>query len=182
MRISRKKRPDKPVIPHYNKNEFIQAPEVRVLDKEGNHVGVMKLSAAVALAREQEMDLVEINPKGVPPVAQIIEFVKFKYQKEKEAKKQKANAHVSETKGVRLSVNIGDHDLEIRRNQAIDFLNRGDKVKAEIILRGRENTRPALAFETLKRFTNLVNAEMEIRFEQDPAKQGPKVTAIIVKK
>ena len=182
MRISRKKRPDKPIIPHFNKNELIQVPEVRVLDNQGNHVGVMKTSEAIRLAREQEMDLVEINPKGVPPVAQIIEFVKFKYQKEKEAKKQKANAHVSETKGVRLSVNIGDHDLDIRKNQAVEFLNRGDKVKLEIILRGRENARPNLAFDVLRQFFILVNTTVEVKYEQELSRQGNKIIGIITKK
>lgn len=182
MRISRKKRPEKLLIPHYDKNEYITSPEVRVLDVEGNHLGVMKTFEAIRRAREQEMDLVEINPKGVPPVAQIIDFTKFKYQKEKEARKMKTNAHVSEIKGVRLSVNIGDHDLEIRKNQAVDFLGRGDKVKAEIILRGRENARPSLGFEVLKKFVELVNSTVEVKYEQDLAKQGPKITAIIVKK
>lgn len=182
MRISRKKRPDKPLIPRYNKNEFITAPEVRVLDLEGNHVGVMKIAEAVKLARDQELDLVEINPKGVPPVAQLIDFVKFKYQKEKEARKMKSNAHVSETKGIRLSVNIGEHDMEIRKNQSIDFLNRGDKVKMEIILRGRENARPDIAFQVLRNFFIMVNSAVEVKYEQDLAKQGNKVTGIIVKK
>ncbi len=182
MRISRKKRPDKPTIPHFNKNELIQVPEVRVLDNLGNHVGVMKFADALKLAHEKEMDLVEINPKGVPPVCQIIEFVKFKYQKEKEAKKQKANAHVSETKGVRLSVNIGDHDLEIRKNQAVEFLNRGDKVKLEIILRGRENAKPNLGFDVLRRFFLLVNTTVLVKYEQELSRQGNKIIGIITKK
>jgi len=182
MRISRKKRPDKPLIPHYNRNEVITAPEIRLLDALGNHLGVMKTSEALKMAHEKEMDLVEINPMGVPPVCQIIEFAKFKYQKEKEIKKQKANAHVSETKGIRLSINIGDHDLEIRKNQSEDFLNRGDKVKVEIILRGRENARPSLAFEVIKSFATLLAKTTPISFEQDVTKQGNKVTAILTKK
>lgn len=182
MRISRKKRPEKPIIPHYNKNENITSAEVRVLDTEGNHVGVMKLFDAIKLAREQEKDLIEINPKGVPPVAQIVDFIKFKYQKEKEARKMKNNAHVSETKGVRLSMNIGDHDMEIRKNQAEEFLNRGDKVKVEIIMRGRENARPELAFGVLREFFTLLNSTVEVKFEQDLTKQGNKIIGIIVKK
>src|SRR3989339_1201973 len=127
MRISRKKRPDKPLMQHHNINEQILAPEVRLLDTENNNLGVLKTNVALARARELEMDLVEINPKADPPVCKIIEFTHFKYQKEKEAKKQKAGAHESELKGVRLSFRIGEHDLIIRVEQAAKFLERGDK-------------------------------------------------------
>lgn len=182
MRISRKKRPDKPLIQHYNINEQIVAPEVRLLDNENSNLGVLKTGEALARARELEMDLVEINPKAEPPVCKIIEFTHFKYQKEKEMRKQKANAHESEIKGVRLSVRIGEHDLDVRRTQALGFLDRGDKVKAEIILRGRENARPDLAFETIREFQKLLSEKVEIRVEQEPAKQANKVTAIFAKK
>lgn len=182
MRISRKKRPDKPIIPHYNTNERIVANEVRVLDIEGNNVGVMPTGKAIALAREQEMDLVEINPKGVPPVCKIVDFRHFKYQKEKEARKQKANAHESETKGIRLSIRIGEHDMGVRLAQAEDFLNRGDKVKPTIILKGRENAKPALAFEMIKKFHDLLARKMPIKYEQEPIKQANQITALIAKK
>jgi translation initiation factor IF-3 len=142
----------------------------------------MKTIEALARARELEMDLVEINPKAEPPVCKIIEFTHFKYQKEKEARKQKANAHESEIKGIRLSVRIGEHDLDVRLTQSLTFLERGDKVKPEIILRGRENARPELAFETIREFQKLLNEKMEIRVEQEPSKQANKVTAIFAKK
>jgi len=182
MRISRKKRPDKPLMQHHNINEQILALEVRLLDTENNNLGVLKTSEALARARESGMDLVEINPKAEPPVCKIIEFTHFKYQKEKEMRKQKANAHESEIKGVRLSIRIGEHDMDVRRTQALGFLDRGDKVKAEIILRGRENAKPELAFGTLREFQKLLSAAIEIRVEQEPTKQANKVTAIFAKK
>lgn len=184
MRISRKKRPDKPLIPHYNLNERIVAPEVRVLDEEGNNIGVMATTKAIAQAREQELDLVEINPKSVPPVAQIIDFVRFKYQKEKQARKQKSKAHISDIKGVRLSIRISDHDLNVRLDQAEKFIERGDKIKPEIILRGRENARPDLAHDVIKKFFHKLTTEKKVsaKYEQEPTKQGNKITAIIVKK
>ncbi|OGH73124.1 MAG: translation initiation factor IF-3 [Candidatus Magasanikbacteria bacterium RIFCSPLOWO2_01_FULL_43_20b] len=182
MRISRKKRPDKPIIPHFNTNERIVATEVRVLDVEGNNVGVMPITQALSLAREQEMDLVEINPKGAPPVCKIVDFRHFKYQKEKEARKQKANAHESEVKGIRLSIRIGDHDMGVRLTQAEGFLNRGDKVKPVIILKGRENAKSSLAFEMFKKFHNLLLEKMPIRYEQEPTRQANQITAIIAKK
>ncbi|HBU07570.1 MAG TPA: translation initiation factor IF-3 [Candidatus Magasanikbacteria bacterium] len=182
MRISRKKRPDKPLIPHYQLNDRIRVPEVRVIGDNNENLGVMTLEQALHLAEEKEMDLVEINPTVTPPVCKIVDFSHFKYQKEKEARKQKVQTHETETKGVRLSVRIGEHDLEIRVEQSEKFLDRGDKVKVEIILKGRENTKPQLAFEVLKKYLALIKEKMEIRTEQEPTKQGNKVTAIIAKK
>lgn len=182
MRISRKRRPQKPLIPHYNVNEHIAVSEVRVIGTDGTNLGVHPTAKAVQMAREQEADLVEINPKASPPVVQIVEFTRFKYQKEKEAKKQKAGAHVSDTKGIRLSVRIGEHDLEIRKMQAEKFLDRGDKVKIEIILRGREHARPDIAFNIIKRFITLLEQSFPLRVDQEAAKNANKVTAIVAKK
>ncbi len=181
MRISRKKRPEKPIIPHYRINERINVPEVRILDLEGNNLGVMPTNEALAKAKEQELDLVEVNPKAQPPVCKIIDFTNFKYQKEKEAKKQKAKSHVSDTKGIRLSVRIGDHDMEIRKKQAEKFLDRGDKIKVEVILRGRENAKPSMAFDVIEKFYQLLVESKGVKYEQAPAKQGNKVTALITK-
>jgi translation initiation factor IF-3 len=182
MRISRRRRKPKPLIPKYRINQKIEAPEVRVLDIEGNNLGVMKTADAIAKAKEEGLDLVEINPKADPPVAKTIDFTRFKYQKEKEVRKQKANSHVSELKGIRLSVRIGDHDMGVRQAQAEKFLNRGDKAKLEIILRGRERGKIPMAFDVIKKFIANIEENIPVRYEQEPAKQGNKVTAIIVKK
>ena len=181
MRISRKRRPQKPLLPRYRVNEFIRVPEVRLLDAQNNNLGVMSAPDAFQRAQESGLDLVEINPKAVPPVCKIVDFTHFKYQREKEAKKQKVKSHVSDTKGIRLSVRISNHDMETRKNQAEKFLDRGDKVKAEIILRGRENARPNLAFEVIEKFFSRLSQNMQVKFEQPVAKQGNKITAVIVK-
>jgi len=182
MRISHKKRPQKSLIPFFRRNETIVALEVRLLDHTGGNLGVFKTGEAIRMAHEQEMDLVEINPKASPPVAKIIDYTTFKYQKEKEARKQKANAHVSEIKGVRLSIGIGEHDFEIRKKQAEEFLDRGDKVKVEIILKGREHGRPNLAREVITKFIQIINQTKPLRTEQEISFQGGKITAIIAKK
>lgn len=182
MRISRKKRPEKSLLPHFNTNERIRVPEVRVLDSEGNNVGVMPTATAIAKAKELELDLVEINPKAEPPVVQMIEFSHFKYQKEKQLRKQKVKAHVSEVKGIRLSTRIGEHDLDIRVEQSTKFLERGDKVKTEILLKGRDNARPDIAFDVTKKFFQKLSTKVEIKYEQEPIKQGTKITSLIVKK
>lgn len=182
MRISRKKRPDKPLIPQYNKNEHIKVPEVRVLGLDGENIGVMSTRDAIALAEEQGLDLVEINPKAEPPVAKIIDFGSFKYQKEKEIKKQKARSHVSEIKGIRLSIRISDHDLGIRHAQSEKFLERGDKVKIEILLRGREKGKAHIAEEVVQKFVQMIEATIPLRYEQEITRQGSKITAIVAKK
>lgn len=163
-------------------NAFIRVPEVRVLGVEGENLGVMKTADAIRLAEEREMDLVEINPKADPPVAKIMNFSQFKYQKEKEVRKQKVHSHVSELKGVRLSLRIGEHDMAIRQEQAEKFLNRGDKVRIEMLLRGRERGMVPQAFDVVRKFCSLIEPNVPIRFEQEVTLQGGKVTAIIVKK
>ena len=181
MRISRKKRPKKSVVPHYNINERITAPEVRVLGEEGTNLGVFSIKEAIRMAQESEMDLVEINPKSDPPVAQIQDFKHFRYQKEKEARKQKSNTHVGELKGVRLSIRIGKGDIETRRKQAEKFLSRGNKVRIEIILRGAERYKTPLAYDVIASFYKLLAEDVPIKYEQEAKRQGNKITAIITK-
>lgn len=182
MRISRKKRPEKALTVDYKKNTEITSEKVLLLDHDGSNLGKMLTSEALRLAQEKEFDLVEINPKSDPPVAKLINFSEFKYQKEKEARKQKAHSHVSEIKGIRLSVRISDHDLEVKKEQSEKFLDRGDKVKIELILRGREHGKMDIAFEIIGRFIKMISTTMPIRVEQEIQKQDHKMTSIIAKK
>jgi translation initiation factor IF-3 len=182
MRISRRKKPTKPLIPQYKKNRYIESENLIVLDEDNQNLGIKTKDEALKLAEERELDLVEINPKSKPPVAKLIDFTEFKYQKEKEARKQKAHSRASETKGVRLTFRISGHDLEIRQIQAEKFLNRGDKVKIEMLLKGRENAHADIAKENVVNFIKKINDKMNIKEEQKIEKQGKKITAIIVKK
>ncbi len=156
-------------------------PEVMVLDSDGKNLGVMPPNKAMVIAKEQELDLVLINPKSSPPVAKIIDFGQFKYQQEKEERLKQAHAHVTEVKGIRLSLRISPHDMEIRQNQTIKFLNEGDKVKVEIILKGREMQQKPMAAEVIERFISNVNTALPIRKDQNVEFQFNKVTAIIAK-
>lgn len=119
-------------------NEKIRDKEVRVIDEEGNQLGVMTSREALNLAREQNLDLIKVAPKAKPPVCRIMDFGKYKYEitkKEKEAKKKQRNIDVKE---VRLSPNIEEHDLTTKSNQARKFLEKGDRVKVTLRFRGRE--------------------------------------------
>lgn len=180
MRISRRTKKEKPTK-DYLYNELIVSPRVLVLDKEGTRLGEMSTSDAIAKARAEDMDLVLINPKSEPPVARFINFGQFRYQQEKEARLAKAHQHVVEIKGVRLSLRIGAHDMDIRKNQTLKFLDGGDKVKIELILRGREMQQGALAFDMMKKFIADVHAATPVRIEQPTERHANKLSTIITK-
>ena len=155
------------------------APRLRIVDEEGNFLGIMSREEALDLSRTQEKDLIEIVPKGDIPVAKLTEYGKFRYQKEKELKKQKSQQKRVDVKGIRLSLRIGKHDIDLRVRQAIEFLEGGDKVKAELMLKGREKAHPELAFDVIKNFVKEIGAKTPIKVEQPPAYQSGKIFAII---
>ncbi len=182
MRIHRhRSRQPKYKTPQYQVNERIRAPEVRVVDDEGNALGVLETSKALEIAKSKEMDLVEVSPKADPPVCKILDYGHFKYQKEKEAKKQKAQSKEVELKGVRLSFRIGAHDFDVRVNQAIKFLDKGNKVKVELPLRGRERAHKNVAEALANRFLTKIGETHELRVEQALKYQGGRFTVIIAK-
>jgi len=165
----------------YAVNENIRFPQLRVITDDGEHLGIMSTADAVQRAREREQDLVVIQPKAEPPVAKIIDFGKYKYEKDKETRKQKAKLKTIDVKGIRLSVRIGEHDLEVRREQAIKFLEDGDKVKIEIILRGRERRHGELAQRIIEQFAQSLNQRLPVKVEQPVSRQGGQLTSIIGK-
>lgn len=162
-------------------NELIRFPQVRVIDENNQHLGVLDTPVAVRTARERELDLVVIQPKAEPPVARIVDFGKYKYEQDKEAQKMKAKQKSVEVKGIRLSVRIGQHDQDVRKEQAKKFLDQGDKVKVEIILRGREKGHADLAIKVINHFIQTLNAEMPVKLEQPVVRQGGQLTAIVGK-
>lgn len=182
MRISRKKhRRPQVVEPQYWCNERIRTPEVRVITGEGENLGVMATSDAIKVAQEKELDLVEVDPKAQPPIAKIMDYGQFKYQKEKEARKLRAKQHKVEVKGIRISVRISEHDFKVRLDRAKKFLEDGDKIKIEIVLRGRERRHPDLAKEQIQQFITRLEQEIPIKIEQAISKQGNMVTALVAK-
>jgi len=155
----------------------IRAPEVRVIDENGQQLGVMPTSEALNIAHDKGLDLIEVSPKSQPPVCKIMSFGQFQYQQSKQKQKK---AKKIELKIIRLSLKIGKHDLEIKANQAKKFLNEGDKVKIELILRGREKQRLDLAKIIINNFVT-ENFEKIIKFEQPLKIQGGNLSLIITK-
>ena len=126
-------------------NDGIRIPYVVVISDDGKQLGEMATVEALALAREQMLDLVEVSPKAVPPVCRIMDYGKHIYQQSKQLRIAKARQKKIETKGVRLGLKTDTHDLEFKRVQLEKFLKHGDKVKIEVILRGREKAHQDLA-------------------------------------
>lgn len=166
----------------YRANDSIRVPNVRVVDENGEPLGVMPTRQAIRLAQERELDLVEVAPKAEPPVCRIIDYGQFKYQKEKEHKAQKTHARKVEVKGTRLSVKMGEHDIEIRLDKTKEFLEDGQKVKIEIILRGREKAHGDIAEQRILDFIERLKPLFEIYIEQPVKRQGGNVSAIIGRK
>ncbi len=168
-------------VPVFNANEKITVPEVRVIDDKDEMLGVLPTSKAIEIAREKGLDLVEVNPKADPPVCRILDFGQFKYQKEKEVRKQKAQSAEVEIKGIRLSLRIGQGDLETRHQQAKKFFERGDKVKLELPLRGREKAFRDGAKEVINTFIETLRADYPLRIEQAVTYQNGRMTAILAR-
>lgn len=161
----------------FRHNNQIIAPELCIIDETGASLGVMPTHQALEMAIGRGYDLVEVSPTSQPPVAKFLNFGSFRYHQEKQIKKQKQLSRGLDMKNIRLSIKIGEHDKDTKANQAKKFLEKGHKVKLEIILRGRELGHLDLARETLREFQSLFKDETEI--EQDASKQGNKVFMIL---
>lgn len=128
-------------------NERIQASQLRVIDESGNQLGVLSKAEALRMAQDQDLDLVEISPGANPPVAKIIDWGKYNYQRTKQLQKNKRNTKTADVKQIRLGLKIGDHDLGVKLRKANEFLEDGHKVKFTIFFRGREMAHKDLGFK-----------------------------------
>src|SRR5699024_9287579 len=133
-------------------NDKIRAQEVRLVGPSGEQVGVVPIGTALRLAQDADLDLVEVAPNSKPPVAKIMDFGKFKYEQAQKAKEARRNQANTVLKEVRFRLKIDTHDYETKVKHAIGFLRGGDKVKAMILFRGREQQRPQLGKELLEKF------------------------------
>ena len=132
-------------------NEAIRVKQVRVIDEEGNQLGILSPIDAMREANERGYDLVEVAPNGQPPVCRIMDYGKYKYQQAKRAKESKKHQHTVSIKEVKFRPKIGVHDFEYKINHAKEFLSEGNKVKITVMFRGREMAHPEFGHEILKR-------------------------------
>ncbi len=136
-----------PIAKHTRLNESIQASQLRVIDADGKQLGIYSKQEALSVAREQGLDLVEISPEANPPVAKIVDWGKFNYQRTKQQQKNKRNAKTLDMKQMRFGLKISDHDLGVKLNKVTGFLEAGHKVKITVFYRGRELAHKDLGFK-----------------------------------
>lgn len=137
-------------------NDEITASELRVVDADGEQAGIMLLESALSLADRQGLDLVLISPNANPPVAKVMDYEKYRYDRQKKEKEAKKKQKVIEVKEIRLSTFIERHDLEIKGAMAKKFLMEGDKLKVSLRFKGRERGRTERGFEVMRRFADLL--------------------------
>jgi translation initiation factor IF-3 len=166
MRRRFRRKPKKKVqLPNMRANERVFADPIILIDHNGEHVGEIALAEARAMAESVGLDLVEVSPKAQPPVCKILDYGKFQYAQAKQYKQSKAQQKTVSTKGVRIGIRTDKHDLDFKKTQAEKFLSKGNKVKVEIILRGREKAHQNLARENIQGFLN--SLEVPFRTEEE---------------
>ena len=149
-------------------NDRIRVPEVRLVGPAGEQVGIVRIDDALRLARESELDLVEVAPMARPPVAKLMDYGKFKYENAQKARESRRNQTNTVIKEMKLRPKIDSHDYETKKGHVVRFLKAGDKVKITIMFRGREQSRPELGYNLLKKLAEDVN---EFGFVESSPKQ-----------
>ena len=158
------------------KNEQIRFSPLQVIDEEGTNLGTMTNFESIKLASDRGLDLVEINPTARPPICKIMDFGRFKYEAAKKERERKARQKEIEQKEVRLTLKIGDHDLSYKAKQARVFVDRGDKVKVSMRLRGRENAFVDKAISVFDKFAEISG----LLFESRPHKMGNMINVAVL--
>lgn len=128
-------------------NHQIRAPQLRIIDEDGTQMGVLSRQEALELAVSRELDLVEISPNADPPVAKIVDWGKYNYQRTKQLQKQKRGSKSPEMKQMRFGLKIGEHDLAVKLRKVTSFLDEGHKVKITVFYRGREMAHKDIGFK-----------------------------------
>ena len=158
-------------------NAEITAPEIRLIGKDGEAVGVVSLAAAQAMAEEAELDLVEISPTAQPPVCRIMDYGKHKYRESKKAHEAKLKQKQIQVKEVKFRPGTDDGDYQIKVRNLIKFLEEGDKAKVSLRFKGREMAHQELGFNLLKR----VEADLLVHgvVEQFPKMEGRQLVMVV---
>ncbi|MBK1659369.1 translation initiation factor IF-3 [Paracraurococcus ruber] len=161
-------------------NEEIRVPQVRLIDQDGEMIGVMTARDALLRAYEVGLDLLEISPNAVPPVCKITDFGKFKYEQQKKANEARKKQKVVEIKEVKVRPNIDDHDYDVKMRQMKSFIGEGDKVKVTLRFRGREMAHQDLGIKVLERIR--VDLGETIKVEQMPRLENRQMIMVLAPK
>jgi translation initiation factor IF-3 len=158
-------------------NDKIRAPKLRVIDEEGNQLGILTREEALQAAELAELDLVEISPDADPPVAKIIDWGKFNYQKTKQLKRNQKNSKTLDVKQIRVGLKISDHDLEVKAKKVREFLEAGHKVKYVLRYKGRELAHRDVGYKLADRI--IESYKDEIAVDQTPQFAGRQLSFVI---
>ena len=161
-------------------NEEIRDREVRVIDQNGEQLGVMPTRAALELADEKQLDLVKIAPTAKPPVCKIMDYGKYRFEQSKREREIRKNQKVIDIKEVRLSATIEDHDVEVKFKAATKFLKDGDKVKVSIRFRGRQISHSEIGLDVMKDFAERLKDIAVV--ERRPLTEGRNMTMVLAPK
>ncbi len=161
-------------------NSQIRATEIRLLDAEGENLGVFPLAEAMEMAKAQGVDLIEVNAMARPVIGKLMDFGKYQYEQKKKAQKAKGGAKATETKSLQIKIGTGDHDLELKAKTASKWLKEGHRIKVELFLRGRsKGMDQAFLRERLDRVLHFITEHYKIA---EPHKQSPKGIAIVIER
>ncbi|MBU6310648.1 translation initiation factor IF-3 [Patescibacteria group bacterium] len=161
-------------------NSQIRAPELRVIGAQGENLGVISLADALKAAREAGLDLIEVSPAAVPPVAKIMDYGKFQYEQQKKEREARAKSHSTETKSIQVTVTEGENDLTRKARAAAEWLREGHRVKVELTLRGRyKYMDPKFLNERLERFVKLVPEDYKVA---EAPQRGPRGISTVLEK
>ncbi|MEG1710393.1 MAG: translation initiation factor IF-3 [Clostridia bacterium] len=158
-------------------NGQIRDNDVRLIDGEGNQVGIISSREANKMAEEQQLDLVKISPNAVPPVCKIMDYGKYRYEQIKKEKEARKSQKIVELKGIRLSMTIDDNDIETKAKSAAKFLADGDKVKVSLRMKGRQTTYAKSGIEVVKRFAEILKDVAIV--EKQPLTEGRNIIMIL---
>jgi translation initiation factor IF-3 len=158
-------------------NERIRVPEVRLIDENGEQVGIVPTNEALERARERDLDLVEVAPGSKPPVCRILDYSKYKYEQEQKAKQARKHQQQTNVREIKLRPKIAQHDYETKRGHVERFLKQQDKVKVTIMFRGREQSHPERGRMLLDRLLEDVS-EIGV-LEQPPLQEGRNMTMLL---
>jgi translation initiation factor IF-3 len=158
-------------------NEMIRIPQVRVVDEEGNQLGVMSTLNALQLAQERGFDLVEVAPMASPPVTRLLDYGQFKYEQARKEKEARRHQRSVEFKEVRLRVKIGKGDFDTKVKRAIRFLDDGDRVKVTVQFRGREVSHAYIGRDLLTRFAEQVADHGAV--DRQPVLEGRSMSMVL---
>src|ERR1700761_534418 len=169
-------------IPNQNKdehrlNERIRVPQVRLIDEQGNQVGVVPTHEALQMARDRGLDLMEVSPNAQPPVCKICDYGKFKYEKKKKDHQAKKKQTVIKVKEIQLRPQTEEHDLDYKFKNVRQFLEDGDKAKITIMFRGREITYVDQGFKIMKQLIDLIKDVGTV--ESPPKIEGKKLIMVL---